>query len=150
MNLDQSNIEIFTDGACINNPGPGGWGVLIRKNGAEKELSGNSKETTNNRMELLAVIKGLQFLKTRSKVTIYTDSQYVQKGITEWIINWKKRKWRTANNKPVKNSDLWKELDEIQKKHLIDWRWVKGHSGHEENERVDKIARTEAERIYRN
>jgi len=150
MNLHKSNIEIFTDGACINNPGPGGWGVLIREDGEEKELSGNSKETTNNRMELLAVIKGLQSLKTQSKVTIYTDSQYVQKGITEWILNWKKNKWRTSNNKPVKNSDLWKELDNIQKKHLIDWRWVRGHSGHEENERVDKIARTEAERVYRN
>jgi len=141
------NVELFTDGACLGNPGPGGWAALLRFNDTEKELSGAELDTTNNRMEMQAVIEGLKALSHPCKVIVYTDSQYVQKGITEWIKGWKARGWRTASKKPVKNAILWKELEESQKRHDVTWRWVKGHAGHPENERVDDLARQEAERI---
>ena len=134
-------VELFTDGACSGNPGPGGWGVLMRYGEAEKELCGGEAETTNNRMELLAVIEGLNALTRPVSVAVYTDSQYVQKGITEWIHSWKKRGWKTAAKKPVKNADLWQALDEAQAQHQVSWHWVKGHAGHAENERADELAR---------
>ncbi len=133
-------VELFTDGACRGNPGPGGWGALLRYNGVEKSLYGGEAETTNNRMELMAAIKGLEALTRRSEVVLTTDSQYVRKGITEWIANWKRRDWRTADKKPVKNKDLWQQLDKLAETHDIDWRWVKGHSGHRENEIADQLA----------
>lgn len=131
---------MFTDGACRGNPGPGGWGVLIRYGDKEKELWGGEERTTNNRMELMAAIEGLAALSRHCKVVLTTDSQYVRKGITEWISNWKQRGWKTANRQPVKNADLWERLDELAGKHLIEWHWVKGHSGHAENERADELA----------
>lgn len=133
-------VEIFTDGACKGNPGPGGWGVLMRYQGKEKELWGGEKNTTNNRMELMAAIQSLLALKRPCEVIITTDSQYVRKGITEWMINWKKRGWKTANKEPVKNVDLWQALDAEVNKHQIQWHWVKGHSGHRENEIADQLA----------
>ena len=133
-------IEIFTDGACRGNPGPGGWGALLRSGKHEKELCGGEHHTTNNRMEMTAVIESLKALKNPSEVILTTDSQYVRKGITEWIEGWKKKNWQTAARKPVKNADLWKEMDKLAAGHTIDWRWVKGHSGHAENERVDDLA----------
>jgi ribonuclease HI len=133
-------IEIFTDGACRGNPGPGGWGVLLRFNGQEKELWGGERDTTNNRMELTAAIEALKSLKESCQVDLTTDSQYVRLGITEWMINWKKRGWRTADKKPVKNVDLWQALDEQAARHQVAWHWVKGHSGHRENEIVDQLA----------
>ncbi len=133
-------VEIFTDGACKGNPGPGGWGVILRYQAKEKELWGGEAATTNNRMELLAVIRGLEALKRPSQVRVFTDSIYVQKGISEWIHAWKRKGWRTADKKEVKNQDLWRELDELAAKHDIEWRWVKGHAGHPENERADKLA----------
>ena len=136
-------VEIFTDGACSGNPGPGGWGALLRCKGVEKELSGAEKETTNNRMELTAVISALSALKTSCNVSLYTDSKYVMNGINEWMPNWKKNGWKTSNKKsPVKNVDLWQRLDELCSAHQIRWIWVKGHAGHAENERVDELART--------
>ena len=134
------SVEIYTDGACKGNPGPGGWGVLLRYGQHEKQLFGGEAETTNNRMELTAVIRGLQGLKRASRVRIVTDSQYVKNGITQWIHNWKRNGWRTAAKKPVKNADLWQQLDGEVAKHEIEWRWVKGHSGHPENELVDELA----------
>jgi ribonuclease HI len=133
-------VELFTDGACSGNPGIGGWGALLVCKGVEKELSGVEEETTNNRMELMAVIQGLSSLKRHCFVKITTDSTYVRDGITKWIFNWKKNGWKTAAKKPVKNVDLWQRLDELCQMHETDWHWVKGHSGHEENERVDKLA----------
>ncbi|MFT6386787.1 MAG: ribonuclease HI [Cellvibrionaceae bacterium] len=133
-------IEIFTDGACKGNPGPGGWGALLRYDANEKPLYGGENNTTNNRMELMAAIKSLESLKEPYEVILTTDSQYVRKGITEWIVNWKKNGWKNAAKKPVKNSDLWQQLDEQSQKHQIDWRWVKGHSGHRENEIADQLA----------
>lgn len=133
-------VEIFTDGACKGNPGPGGWGALLRFGEKEKELCGGERLTTNNRMELLAVIRALESLKRRCVVKLHTDSQYVQKGISEWIIGWKKRGWKTADKKPVKNEDLWRELDQLAAQHDIDWIWVKGHAGHDGNERADALA----------
>lgn len=138
---EHAEVEIYVDGACSGNPGPGGWGVLLRCGATEKTLSGGEHLTTNNRMELMAAIMGLKALKKPAIVTVYTDSVYVQKGITEWIINWKKKHWRNSQNKPVINSDLWKELDEVAKLHQIKWKWVKGHSGHPENDLVDELAR---------
>jgi ribonuclease HI len=133
-------VDIYSDGAWRGNPGPGGWGVLLRARGAEKELWGGAAATTNNRMELTAVIRALQALKRPSRVRLYTDSQYVQKGISEWIRAWKRRGWRTADGKPVKNMDLWRELDETAARHSIEWHWVRGHAGHPENERADRLA----------
>jgi ribonuclease HI len=135
-----TEVEIFTDGACKGNPGPGGWGALIRSGEKEKELSGGENPTTNNRMELMAAIRALQALKRPCRVTLTTDSNYVRDGITKWIHGWQKNGWRTADRKPVKNADLWQELIEAVAPHRIDWRWVKGHAGHAENERVDKLA----------
>ncbi len=134
------NVEIFSDGACRGNPGPGGWGALLRFDGKEKPLFGGEKNTTNNRMELKAAIEGLAALKEPCLVDLTTDSQYVRKGITEWIHNWKKNGWRTAAKKPVKNGDLWKELEVLSKQHTVTWHWVKGHSGHRENEIADELA----------
>ncbi len=133
-------VELFTDGACKGNPGPGGWGVLLRYGKTEKTLCGGEKSTTNNRMELMAAIKGLAQLKEPCKVILTTDSQYVRKGITEWIANWKKNNWKNSAKKPVKNSDLWQDLDRESMRHQIEWRWVKGHSGHRENEIADELA----------
>ena len=133
-------VEMFTDGACKGNPGPGGWGTVLRFNGTEKELYGGEKTTTNNRMELMAVIRGLQALKRPCEVAVTTDSQYVKNGISQWIHNWKRNGWRTAAKKPVKNDDLWRMLDEAVARHSVSWHWVKGHSGHPENERADALA----------
>ena len=138
--MSQKNVEIFTDGACRGNPGPGGWGVLLRYNDQERELRGAEENTTNNRMELLAAIKALEALTEPCTIVLMTDSTYVKNGITSWLAEWKKKNWRTAAKKPVKNQDLWQQLDSLASGHEIDWRWVKGHSGHEENERVDALA----------
>ena len=138
--MNENTIDLFTDGACRGNPGPGGWGVLLRQEDVEKELYGGEAATTNNRMELTAVIRGLEALKQPSRVRVYTDSQYVQKGISEWIHSWKRRGWRTADKKDVKNVDLWKALDEAASRHSVEWHWVKGHAGHPENERADQLA----------
>ena len=137
----KKTVEMYTDGACKGNPGVGGWGALLRYGAHEKELFGGEAHTTNNRMELLAVIEGLRALKKRSQVDIYTDSQYVQKGVTEWLESWKARGWKTADKKPVKNAELWQALDEARKPHKVTWHWVKGHAGHPENERADELAR---------
>jgi len=136
----KDQIEIFTDGACRGNPGPGGWGVLLRYQGKERTLHGGEVETTNNRMELMAAIIGLESLKESCRVTLTTDSKYVTNGITDWVENWKKKAWKTTAKKPVKNEDLWRRLDEISQQHEIKWQWVKGHSGHRENELVDALA----------
>ncbi|WP_419536147.1 ribonuclease HI [Endozoicomonas sp.] len=133
-------VEIFTDGACKGNPGPGGWGVLLRYGNVEKELFGGEPETTNNRMELMAAIEGLKALKRSCSIILTTDSQYVRKGITEWMTGWKRKNWKTAAGKPVKNQDLWQLLDEQSQRHDIDWRWIKGHAGHRENEIADQLA----------
>ena len=133
-------VEIFTDGACRGNPGPGGWGVLLRYNRKEKQLYGGELNTTNNRMELLAAIKGLEALKRPCAVRLTTDSQYVKNGLTEWLPNWKQRGWKTAAKKPVKNADLWQRLEAAVDRHDVEWRWVRGHSGHAENEIVDQLA----------
>ena len=133
-------VEAFTDGACSGNPGPGGWGVLLRHEGNERELYGGEAETTNNRMELLAAIEALSALKQPCHVQLTTDSTYVRDGITKWLQNWKKNGWKTAAKKPVKNQDLWMRIDEQTARHRVEWRWVKGHSGHPENERADALA----------
>ena len=133
-------IEIYTDGACKGNPGVGGWGALLKYKAHEKEIFGGEPETTNNRMELTAVIHALTLLKKPSKIKLYTDSQYVKHGITQWMENWKRRGWRTSNNKPVKNADLWHDLSAAADKHEIEWIWVRGHSGHNGNERADELA----------
>ena len=136
----KDQIEIFTDGACRGNPGPGGWGVLLRYQGKERTLHGGEVETTNNRMELMAAIIGLESLNEPCNFTLTTDSKYVTNGITDGIDNWKKKAWKTAAKKPVKNEDLWRRLDEVSQQHEINWQWVKGHSGHRENELVDALA----------
>jgi len=133
-------VEIFTDGACSGNPGPGGWGALLRIDGSEKEMSGGENPTTNNRMEMMGAIMALEALKVPSQVKLYTDSQYVQKGISEWLPGWVRRNWKTADNKPVKNADLWQRLDAARKPHKVEFIWVRGHNGHIENERVDALA----------
>ena len=133
-------VEVYSDGACRNNPGPGGWGVLIRQGGRERELHGFEPSTTNNRMELTAVIRALEALAPGARVRVYTDSQYVQKGISAWIHDWKRRGWRTADRKPVKNVDLWMRLDALAGGHHVEWHWVRGHAGHPENERADALA----------
>lgn len=140
MNNKNEYIEIYADGACKGNPGPGGWGAWLAFDGHEKELCGGELLTTNNRMELTAVIRALEALKRPSKVKIYTDSVYVQKGITEWIHGWKTRGWRTSDKKPVKNEELWRELDSLSQQHKIEWIWVKGHAGDVGNERADALA----------
>ncbi|MET0379768.1 MAG: ribonuclease HI [Spongiibacteraceae bacterium] len=134
------SIEIFTDGACKGNPGPGGWGALLRYQGNEKSLFGGEPDTTNNRMELRAAIEALRALKEPCEVALTTDSEYVRRGITEWIANWKKRGWRTASKQPVKNVDLWQDLDTECQRHVVSWHWIKGHSGHRENELADALA----------
>ena len=133
-------VEIFTDGACRGNPGPGGWGVLLRYNSVEKELLGAEPKTTNNRMELVAAIKGLESLSRPCQVRLTTDSTYVKNGITQWLKDWKRRNWKTTNKKIVKNVDLWQQLDSVSAQHDVEWCWVKGHSGHTENERADTLA----------
>lgn len=133
-------VEIYTDGACRGNPGPGGWGAILKYGSTEKELHGGEKNTTNNRMEMTAAIEALKALKKPCTVVLTTDSQYLRKGITEWMTNWKKRNWKTADKKPVKNSDLWKLVDELNQVHQVEWKWVKGHSGHHYNERADQLA----------
>jgi ribonuclease HI len=143
-----ARVEIFTDGACSGNPGAGGWGAILRYKDVEKELSGGEENTTNNRMELMAVIAALSALKKTCNISLYTDSQYVMKGITEWMANWKQNGWHTAHKKQeVKNIDLWQKLDELVNRHEIRWVWVKGHNGHAENERCDALARAEVEKI---
>ncbi|MBS4098261.1 MAG: ribonuclease HI [Sulfuricella sp.] len=145
--MTQPLVEIFTDGACKGNPGPGGWGVWLRYGSNEKELCGGEPGTTNNRMELTAVIRALEALTRPCHVRLHTDSQYVQKGISEWIHGWKKRGWLTADKKPVKNDDLWKKLDELAANHHVEWLWVKGHAGHEGNERADQLANRGIEQL---
>ena len=142
-------IDIFTDGACSGNPGPGGWGAILRMDEKEKELFGGELQTTNNRMEMMAVIEALKALKqpVNFPVRVHTDSQYVQKGISEWIHNWKRRGWKTANKEPVKNADLWRELDQLASQQKIEWNWVRGHAGHTENERADALARRGVELV---
>ena len=135
-------VTIYTDGACSGNPGPGGWGVLLVYNGAEKELSGGEAETTNNRMEMMAAIEALNVLKEPVAVELHTDSSYLQNGITKWIHAWKARGWRTADKKPVKNVDLWQALEAAVARHSVEWHWVKGHASHEGNERADELARS--------
>jgi ribonuclease HI len=145
--MTADTVVIYTDGACRGNPGPGGWGVILSYKGAVKELYGGEKATTNNRMELTAAIQGLEVLKKQCKVELNTDSKYVLQGITEWLPNWKKRGWKTAGNKPVKNEDLWRRLDAAGSKHTIEWKWVKGHSGHKENDRADELANLGIDRL---
>jgi ribonuclease HI len=141
------SIEIYTDGACKGNPGPGGWGVLLRYKGQEKTLHGGEAHTTNNRMELMAAIKGLEALKRPCDVDLYTDSQYLRQGMTDWLANWKLNGWRNSKKEPVKNADLWKLLDELASRHKINWHWVKGHSGHAENDLVDALANQAIEEL---
>ncbi|WP_027896064.1 ribonuclease HI [Zestomonas thermotolerans] len=140
-------VEIFTDGACKGNPGPGGWGALLIYKGVEKELWGGEPETTNNRMELTAAIRGLAELKRPCQVRLVTDSEYVMRGITEWLPNWKKRGWKTAAKQPVKNADLWQQLDEQVSRHQVTWEWVRGHTGHHGNERADQLANRGVEEV---
>ncbi|GAA0595754.1 ribonuclease HI [Caenispirillum bisanense] len=147
---DTGRVELFTDGACSGNPGPGGWGAILRFKGVEKELSGAEAATTNNRMELLAVIEGLNALTRPVAVDVYTDSRYVMDGITKWIFGWKKNGWKTADKKPVKNAELWQSLDEARRRHDVSFHWVKGHAGHPENERADELARTAIKTLREN
>ncbi|MDF1776722.1 MAG: ribonuclease HI [Rhizobiaceae bacterium] len=139
------HVKIYTDGACSGNPGPGGWGAILRHGETDRELSGGAADTTNNRMELMAAISSLKALKTPCKVDLYTDSSYVRDGINGWINGWKRNGWKTAARKPVKNADLWQELDSARNGHEVTWHWVKGHAGHPENERADELARTAME-----
>ncbi|HLS83294.1 MAG TPA: ribonuclease HI [Arenimonas sp.] len=141
------HVEIHTDGACLGNPGPGGWAALLRHGRRERELAGGEAQTTNNRMELMAAIMALEALKEPCAVTLHTDSRYVQQGISEWLPNWIRRGWKTAGGDPVKNQDLWQRLDAATRRHQVGWRWVKGHAGHPDNERVDQLARAEAEKF---
>ncbi len=141
-----TRVEIFTDGACLGNPGPGGWAALLRCGATESELVGGARHTTNNRMELMAAIAGLEALTRPCSVQLTTDSRYVMDGIRSWLPAWKRNGWRTAARKPVKNTDLWQRLDEASARHEVEWVWVRGHAGHEENERVDALARRQAER----
>ena len=138
--MSGTSVEVYADGACRGNPGPGGWGVLLRAGDQERELFGGEGATTNNRMELTAVIRALEALTRRCSVSVFTDSQYVQKGISQWIRDWKRRGWRTADKKPVKNIDLWQRLDALAQEHDVEWHWVRGHAGHDGNERADALA----------
>lgn len=140
-------VEIHTDGACSGNPGPGGWGAILSWQGKERELSGGEPMTTNNRMELTAAIEALEALKRPMKVCLWTDSEYLRQGITTWLAGWRKRGWRTADKKPVKNQDLWERLDAARQRHEVEWRWLKGHAGHLENERADRLAREAIARL---
>lgn len=140
QDLNTERITIYSDGACKGNPGPGGWGALLVSGRHRKEIFGGEAETTNNRMEMTAVIRALELIKRPSEIEVHTDSQYVQKGISEWMPGWKRRAWRTAGGQPVKNQDLWQKLDALAQTHRIEWRWVKGHAGHPENERADWLA----------
>jgi ribonuclease HI len=142
-------VQIYADGACKGNPGPGGWGAIVRTAGVERELCGGERQTTNNRMELTAVIRALESLEAPSTVEVYTDSQYVQKGISEWLQDWKRRDWRTADKKPVKNVDLWQSLERVAAAHRVTWHWIKGHAGHAENERADALANRGVEEVSR-
>ena len=144
--IERKSVQIHTDGACLGNPGPGGWGALLRYKGRERELAGGEPDTTNNRMELMAAIMALETLTEACDVVLITDSQYVRQGITEWMANWVRRGWKTAAGDPVKNRDLWERLHAATGRHRIDWRWVKGHSGDPDNERVDALARMHAQR----
>ncbi len=147
MSPARKNVDIHTDGACLGNPGPGGWAALLRWRGIERELAGGEADTTNNRMELMAAIAALEALKEACDATLHTDSQYVRQGITEWMPNWIRRGWKTAGGDPVKNRDLWERLHAANAKHKVDWRWVKGHAGDPDNERVDQLARAAAVKI---
>ena len=138
---EPAEVDIFTDGACRGNPGPGGWAAILRYRDVEKELGGYDPDTTNNRMEMMAAIAGLEALKRPCRVRLYSDSQYLRDGITKWIHDWKRRGWRTAEKQPVKNMDLWQRLEAATARHVVDWQWVRGHAGHVENERADAIAR---------
>jgi len=140
-------VDIYTDGACSGNPGPGGWGAILRSGGHEKEIWGGELQTTNNRMEMMAVIRAFELLNRPVTVRVHTDSQYVQKGISEWIKGWKARGWKTASKEPVKNADLWRTLDAAVAMHQVTWLWVKGHAGHPENERADELARRGVEEV---
>jgi ribonuclease HI len=144
------HVEIYTDGACKGNPGVGGWGAWLKYNGNEKSIFGGEENTTNNRMEMTAVIRALEALKRPSEVKLYTDSSYVQKGMIEWMAGWKSKNWRTANKKPVKNDDLWKQLDALSNLHQIEWIWVKGHAGNDGNERADQLANAGVEQVINN
>lgn len=148
--MSETVVDIYTDGACKGNPGVGGWGALLRSKGAERELFGGERETTNNRMELMGAISALEALKRPCHVRLHTDSKYVMQGITEWIGNWKRRGWKTADKKPVKNEDLWRRLDIAAQRHEVEWLWVKGHAGHEGNERADGLANRGVEMILEN
>jgi ribonuclease HI len=147
MTPARKHVEIHTDGACLGNPGPGGWAALLRWRGQERELAGGEPDTTNNRMELMAAISALEALREPCDATLHTDSQYVRQGITLWMPNWVRRGWKTAGGDPVKNRDLWERLNVAAASHKVDWRWVKGHSGDPDNERVDELARVEAVKI---
>jgi ribonuclease HI len=149
LNNKSNIIKLYTDGACKGNPGIGGWGVLVKTENEQRELSGFSENTTNNRMELLAVIEGLKFIEPNMVIIITTDSQYVKNGINQWIINWKRNGWKTASKKPVKNKDLWVELDSLVQNKQIKWKWVKGHSGHPGNEKADQLANEAIEGSYK-
>jgi ribonuclease HI len=144
------HVQIYTDGACRGNPGPGGWGALLRYGDSEREIHGGERHTTNNRMELTAAIRALQALRASCRVDVYTDSEYVRKGITEWLAGWKRRGWRTADRKPVKNADLWELLDAEAARHQVSWHWVRGHNGHPENERADQLANHGVDECLRN
>ena len=144
----RKTVEVFTDGACLGNPGPGGWAAILRYRNAAKELTGWSRDTTNNRMELTAVVEALHALKEPCKVIVHTDSRYLKDGITRWIHAWKKNGWMTSDRRPVKNKDLWTALDEAAQRHKVEWKWVKGHAGHPENERCDQLARESIKNIY--
>ncbi len=147
MSQAMKQVQIHTDGACLGNPGPGGWGALLRYGSTERELAGGEPDTTNNRMELMGAIAALEALSAPCEVVLHTDSQYVQKGIGEWLPNWVRRGWKTAGGAPVKNQDLWQRLDLANARHRVQWRWVKGHAGNVDNERVDRLARDAAERV---
>jgi ribonuclease HI len=147
MSAGARAVEVYTDGACKGNPGTGGWGVLLRYGDRTRELCGGEAHTTNNRMELTAVIRALEALNRRCRIRLHTDSKYVQQGITVWIHDWKKRGWKTAARKPVKNDDLWRRLDELARRHEIEWIWVKGHAGHDGNERADELANRGVETV---
>ncbi|CAH1084971.1 ribonuclease HI [Candidatus Nitrotoga sp. 1052] len=147
VTVSEDIVEIYTDGACKGNPGVGGWGALLQIMGKERELCGGEAHTTNNRMELLAAIRALEALKRPCRVILHTDSKYVQQGISIWVHNWKQRGWKTADKKPVKNEDLWRKLDELAGKHHVQWVWIKGHAGHDGNERADELANRGIEQL---